>query len=68
MLRQWLYQMGHQRPKVLSNTTDGKVIITMDFELQLRNIALENEGIYECLLSNNLGRLYLTNNLSVTGQ
>ena len=67
ILRQWLYRMGPQRPKVLSNTTDGKVI-TMDFELQLRNITLEDEGIYECLLSNYLGRLYLTNNLSVTGQ
>ena len=68
LYRQWLYVVPSQRPRVMSNSTDGRVIVTSNFELQLRDIRFEDDGTYQCMLTNNLGRLGLTNNLSVIGE
>ena len=65
---QWLYLVPSERPRVMSNTTDGRVIVTSDFELQLWDIRFEDAGIYRCLLTNHLSRLSLTNILSVIGK
>ena len=67
--RQWLYiVVPSERPRVMSNTTDGRVIVTSDFELQLRDIRFEDAGTYQCMLYHNLRSLSLTNILSVVGK
>ncbi len=50
---QWVYMTNSTHSHVLSNTSDGRFTITPDFDLQLNNIASEDGGTYQCLLSNN---------------
>ena len=50
---QWVYMTNSTHSHVLSNTSDGRVTITPYFDLQLNNIAIEDGGTYQCLLSNN---------------
>ena len=66
--RQWQYIVPSEHPRVMSNTTDGRVVVTSDFELQLRDIRFEDAGTYRCMFNNNLRRLSLTNILSVIGK
>ncbi len=65
---QWVYMTNSTHSHVLSNTSDGRVTITPDFDLQLSNIAIEDGGTYQCLLSNNKNCSSLTNTLYVTGE
>ncbi len=65
---QWVYMTNSTHSHVLSNTSDGRVTISPDFYLQLNNIALEDGGIYQCLLSNNIQCSSLVNTLYVTSE
>ena len=67
---QWIfYDLNNSYPRVVSNTTDGRRVITPDNELHLTNIQFEDEGIYECRLSNYLKRMSIRNRLLiVTGE
>ena len=53
---------------VLSSVSDGRVIITPDFELQMTDIQLEKAGTYECVVVNPLSRQSFRNNVSVIGE
>ncbi len=67
-LLQWIFHdQNSSFPRVLSNTSDGRRVITPDIELRLTNIQFEDEGMYECRLHNNLGIMSLWNDLTVVG-
>ena len=54
-LQQWIKdQGGSSRPVVVSNTPDGRIFITSDFQLQFRGISLEDAAMYRCSLRNDL--------------
>ncbi len=65
---QWVYMTNSTHSHVLSNTSDGRVTISPDFNLQMNNIVIEDEGTYQCLLSNNIQCSSLSNALYVTGE
>ena len=66
---QWIfYDLNNSYRRVVSNTSDGRRVITPDNELHLTNIQFEDEGIYECRLSNYLERVSIRNGLIVTGE
>ncbi len=67
IFRQWQYKNGSSRPVGLSNTSNGRISITSNFELLLTNISVHDEGIYQCYLSSNLEAIYLIHYLSVQG-
>ncbi len=65
----WIFHdPNNSFPRVVSNTSDGRRIITQDNELHLTNIRFEDEGTYECRLHNTVQMLSLRNNLTVAGQ
>ncbi len=69
LLLQWIFHdPNNSYPRVVSNTSDGRRVITPDNELRLTNIRFEDEGTYECRLRNNLGMMSLWNNLTVVGK
>ncbi len=66
---QWIFHdQNTPFPGVVSNTTDGRRVITQDNELHLTNIRFEDEAMYECRLRNNLGMMSLWNKLTVVGK
>ncbi len=68
-LLQWIFHdPNNSYPRVVSNTCDGRRVITQDNELHLTNIRFEDKGTYECRLHNNLGIMSLWNNLKVVGK
>ncbi len=67
LLLQWIFHDNNSFARVVSNTSDGRRVITPDNELRLSNIRFEDEGMYECRLRNNLGIMSLWNNLTVVG-
>ncbi len=69
LLLQWIFDdQNNPFPKVVSNTSDGRIVITQDNELSLTNIQFEDEGTYECRLHNNLGMMSLWNDLTILGK
>ncbi len=69
LLLLWIFhEPKNSYPRVVSNTSDGRRVITPDNELHLTNIRFEDEGMYECRLRNNLGKRSLCNTLTVVGQ
>ncbi len=65
---QWIFHdQNTPFPRVVSNTSDGRRVITPDNELRLINIRFEDEGMYECRLRNHLGMMSLWNSLTVVG-
>ncbi len=68
LLFQWIFHdPDNSYPRVVSDTSDGRRVITPDNELRLTNIQFEDEGTYECRLRNNLGIMSLWNDLIVVG-
>ncbi len=66
---QWIFHdPNNSFPRVVSNTTDGRRVITPGNEIRLSNIQFEDEGMLECRLRNMLGIMSLWNNLTVVGQ
>ncbi len=66
---QWIFHdPNNSDPRVVSNTSDGRRVITPDNELHLTNIQFEDEGMYECRLNTNLGIMSLWNDLIVVGK
>ena len=69
LLLQWIFhEPDAPYPRVVSNTSDGRRVITPDNELRLTNIQFEDEGTYECRLTNNLGMIPLKYNVTVIGE
>ncbi len=64
---QWIFPDPNNSNRVVSNTSDGRRVITPDNELRLINIRFEDEGMYECRLRNHLGMMSLGNSLTVVG-
>jgi len=68
LYQQWQYSAPPYQPVVLSNESDGRISITPNFNLQMRDIHFEESGTYECVVGNHLGKLTLRSNLSVIGE
>ncbi len=69
LMLQWIFHdPNNSDPRVVSNTSDGRRVITPDNELHLTNIQFEDEGMYEFRLNTNLGIMSLWNDLIVVGK
>ncbi len=67
-LLQWIFHdPNNSNLRVVSDTSDGRRVITPDNGLHLTSIQFEDEGTYECRLYNNLGIMSLWNDLIVVG-
>ena len=66
LYKQWIY-VNKSLSIEISNTSDGSIVVTEDYELRLSNIRFQNERTYKCCLYHFLSRVNLTNNLSVIG-
>lgn len=65
--RQWLrYDRGQQQ--VVTNTSDGRVVITADSRLQFRGIAMSDGGEYRCVLRNDVGNQRIFVYIKVVGK
>ncbi len=68
-LRQSIKDQGmNLRPEVVSNTPDGRIFITSDFQLQFRGILLEDAAMYRCSLRNDLGTASIIAIVQVVGE
>ena len=66
--RQWIRNQGINSSLVaVSDTSDGRISITPDFQLHFRGILLEDADLYMCSLRNDLGTDTITANIQVVG-
>ena len=67
--RRWVKVSDPQMPvEVVANSSDGQIVITHDFQLQFREIQLEDEAIYRCELRNDIGRTQIEVNVQVLSE
>ena len=66
--RQWIHYPPNGPYMYLNVNTDVDIVITPDYELQLRDIQFDSEGRYECITTNNLGSETIRHSLKVVGE
>ena len=64
--RQWL-KIGNP-VTALANTSDGRVVITPDFQLRIRGVRFDDETSYRCVLRNDLGSMIIYAHVQVVGE
>ena len=64
--RQWL-KLTHSNaiPKPVRSSSDGRITISHDIRLRIRNIQLEDTYLYRCVLRNTLGTARIEVNVTV---
>ena len=65
---QWIHFSDLEVLIVLLNTTDGKIEITRNHDLQLNDIQFKDDSFYQCRLVNNLMRVTFSHILNVVGK
>ena len=67
--RRWVKVSDPQTPvEVVANSSDGRIVITHDFQLQFREIKLEDEAVYRCELMNDIGQTQIKVNVQVISE
>ena len=65
--KEWIHYANNNSVE-LTNTSDGKIVITDNFELRIGNVNYEDQGFYLCQLYHFATPINLTNKLSIIGK